>query len=427
MERLVIDPSTAQPNRAAQLLAGQNRVLRCLIEGKPLHEVLSALCHALEEVMPGAACSILLLDAPHGQLRHIAAPSLPESFSRALDGVRIGPMVGSCGTAAFLRQPVIVCDIATDPRWADWQALATEHHLRASWSIPIFNRETDEVLGTFALYYREPRSPSAEDLALVTQSGDLAGIAILHEREHAALLDAKEAAEAASQAKSAFLAMANHELRTPLQAILGYAEILLHDRNAALSEEQRADLGYIQLGGRRMLTIINDLLDLARMEACGLVLRREAFDLARVVEQVRQDVQPLADQRGLDFRVHLPEHVPPLRGDEERLRQILLNLVGNAVKFTDTGSVEVDAAVDAERIVIHVRDTGCGIPPDALPLIFEPYHQTDAGRARSHGAGLGLAIAQRLATLMDGQITVESTPGVGSTFTLHVPVAPPVA
>ena len=418
---------TARQDRSARLLAGQNRVLRLLAQGKPLVVVLAALCHALEEVLPGSACSILLLDAPNGQLRHSAAPSLPESFAAAVDGVKIGPMVGSCGTAAFLQQPVIACDIATDPRWADWQQLATAHSLRACWSVPVFNRESGEVLGTFAVYYREPRAPAADDLDLVVQVGDLAGVAILHDRERGALLQAKEAAEAANQAKSGFLAMANHELRTPLQAILGYAEFLLDDTHAILNDEQREDLGYIQQGGRRMLNIINDLLDLARMEADGLMLRRDPVDLTQVVEQVRQDVQPQAAQRGIDLQVRMPERLPLLHGDGERLRQILLNLAGNAVKFTDAGSVEITVAVDGDRIAVRVRDTGYGIAPEALARIFDAYHQAEHGRTRRHGAGLGLAIAQRLAKLMDGQITVESTPGVGSLFTLWVPLAPPSA
>jgi signal transduction histidine kinase len=429
VERLVADSTTeiVKHDRAARLLAGQNQVLRLLVEGKPLAVTLEALCYALEEVMPGSACSILLLDAPNGQLRHVASPSLPASYAAAIDGVRIGPMVGSCGTSAYLRQPVVVCDITADPLWADYRDLAAAHSLRACWSVPIFNRESGEVLGTFAVYYQEPRSPAADDLDLVDQISDLAGVAILHDRERKALVQAKEAAEAANQAKSAFLAMANHELRTPLQAILGYAEFLLDDTHSILDEEQREDLGYIQLGGRRMLNIINDLLDMARIEADGLVLRRDAIDLSQVVEQVRQDVQPQAAQRGIDLHVHLPERLPPLYGDGERLRQILLNLAGNAVKFTDAGFVEIAVAVVGEWIVVRVRDTGYGIAPDALARIFDAYHQAEHGRPRRHGAGLGLAIAQRLATLMNGQITVESTPGVGSIFTLQVPVTLPPA
>lgn len=421
-ERLVNDlsPEIALHDRSERLLSGQNRVLRLLAEGKPLTVILDALCHALEEVMPGSACSVLLLDKV--QLRHAAAPSLPEQYVAVIDGAHIGPMAGSCGTAAFLQQPVIVTEIATDPRWAEWRVPAGKHGLCACWSVPIVNRESDEVLGTFAVYYQEPRAPSADDLALVVQSGDLAGVAILHDRKHAALLQAKEEAEAANQAKSGFLAMANHELRTPLQAILGYAELLLDDPQAELTSDQLIDIGYIQQGGRRMLSIINDLLDLTRIDANALTLRCQPVDLGHVLEQVRQDVAPQAAQREIELRLLMPEAMPLLLADEERLRQILLNLAGNAVKFTDVGFIEIAVGVHGERVEIHVRDTGCGIAPEDLPHIFEAFHQANHTLThRRGGAGLGLAIAQRLAALMNGRITVESTVGVGSTFTLHLP------
>jgi signal transduction histidine kinase len=429
MERLVAEPVTEiiQRDQVARLLAGQNRVLRLLAEGKPLAEVLRALCYALEEIMPGSACTVLRLDAATGQLHHVAAPSLPSSFAAAIDGSRIGPMAGSCGTAAYLGEPVVVADIATDPRWAAWKGLAARYGLSACWSVPIFDRERDEVLGTFAVYYRDTREPSENEMGLVMQSGDLAGVAIRHDREREALQKAKEEAEAANETKTAFLAMANHELRTPLQAILGYAEFLLEDPQAGLSEEQRVDLSYIQLGGRRMLAIVNDLLDLVRIEAGGLTLRSEPVDLAQVVEEVRQDVQPQAAQRHLDLRIDLPENLPLFYGDGERLRQILLNLAGNAVKFTETGSVEIAVEAVGEFVAFHVRDTGYGIPADALSQIFNAYHQADHGRASRQGAGLGLAIAQRLATMMNGEITVESTLGMGSTFTLRLPMGRPAA
>jgi PAS domain S-box-containing protein len=236
---------------------------------------------------------------------------------------------------------------------------------------------------------------------------------------------AVEAAQAANQAKSYFLAMMSHELRTPLQAILGYTEVLLAAPAGAFSAEQQEDLGYIEQGGRRMLTLINQLLDLSRIEADRLQVVRNPVDLAPILEQVRQDVAPQANRKGLALGLDLPEGVPRVMGDAERLRQILLNLVGNAVKFTEQGSVAVTAAVtDEATVVVRVRDTGMGIAPEAVPHIFEMFKQVDSRLARRHGgAGLGLAIAQKLAQLMGGQITVESTLGVGSTFTLQVPAA----
>jgi PAS domain S-box-containing protein len=238
------------------------------------------------------------------------------------------------------------------------------------------------------------------------------------------LRTALEAAREANAAKSQFLAMMSHELRTPLQAILGYAEFLLANPASMLSAEEREDLGYIQQGGLRMLTLISQLLDLSRLEAGRLEVIQKRVDLAEILEQVRQDVAPQASQKGLQLQIALPASLPPVLADPERLRQILLNLVGNAVKFTEHGSVIVRAAAHEGSVAISVADTGIGIPPDELPHIFEAFRQVDSRLARRHGgAGLGLAIAQKLAALMDGEISVASCPGEGSTFTLTLPAA----
>ncbi|MEZ4565053.1 MAG: PAS domain S-box protein [Thermomicrobiales bacterium] len=237
---------------------------------------------------------------------------------------------------------------------------------------------------------------------------------------------ALDAARAANATKSQFLAMMSHELRTPLQAILGYTELLLANAAAKLTTEERQDLGYIQQGGQRMLGLVNQLLDLSRIEAGRMEVVRKPVDLPEIVEQVRQDIAPLASQKGLLVRIDLPATLPPVLGDAERLRQILLNLAGNAVKFTQTGSVAIHAAAQGDAVAIRVADTGIGIPPEEIPHIFEAFRQADNNLARRHGgAGLGLAISQRLAGLMKGAITVESTEGEGSVFTLTLPAMPP--
>lgn len=243
-------------------------------------------------------------------------------------------------------------------------------------------------------------------------------------RAEAVLQQALIEAEAANAAKSQFLAMMSHELRTPLQAVLGYSEFLLANPASTLTADEREDLEYIQQGGQRMLTLINQLLDLSRLEAGRVDVAHEPVDLADILEQVRQDVGPRASQKGLDLRIGLPSSLPPILGDSELLRQIVLNLVGNAVKFTERGTVSIEVKATGAEVTVQVADTGIGIAEDALPQIFEAFYQVDSRLTRRHGgAGLGLAIAQKLAALMDGQITVQSERGSGTTFRLTLPMS----
>ena len=231
------------------------------------------------------------------------------------------------------------------------------------------------------------------------------------------------ASRAGHRAKSLFLAMMSHELRTPLQAVLGYADFLLDGPAGSLTPDQREDIGFIRAGAKRMVALIDQMLDLSRMEAGRLELTARPVDLGEIIEQVRQDVAPQAAAKSLDLIIDLPPALPPVLGDPDRLRQVLLNLAGNAVKFTDVGSVRIVArAIDA-GVEVAVHDTGIGITAEALPLIFEEFRQVDSSMTRRYGgAGLGLAVAHRLAEQMGGRIAVTSVPQFGSTFTLHVPV-----
>ena len=242
-----------------------------------------------------------------------------------------------------------------------------------------------------------------------------------------ALRTVLEEAQAANRAKGLFLNMMSHELRTPLQAVLGYSESLLIGSRDTLSPEQREDIGYIHQAGERMISLINQLLDLSRLEAGRLELATDPVDLAQVIEQVRQDVAPQAAGKGLDVQIELPPVLPLVIGDAERLRQILLNLAGNAVKFTSAGHIRITAAATARGGVgVEVSDTGMGIPTHALPHIFEEFRQGDSSLSRRYGgAGLGLAIARSLAEQMGGSLSVSSEPGVGSTFRLHLPGGQP--
>ena len=256
-------------------------------------------------------------------------------------------------------------------------------------------------------------------LHFIGQVEDITARKAAEEDLRSALVDA----QAANRAKGVFLDLMSHELRTPLQAVLGYSEFLLIAPQDSLSDQQREDIGTIHQAGGRMIALVNQLLELSRMDASHLDLAVEPVDLEQVIEAVRQDITPLAAAKELTMEITLPPSLPRVTGDAERVRQILLNLAGNAVKFTQQGGVSL--AVDtttAGGVVIAVRDTGIGITADAMPHVFEAFYQVDSSLTRRHeGSGLGLAIAGKLAEQMGGSIRVSSEPGVGSTFRLHLP------
>lgn len=678
------------------LLAGQTYILEMIAKGEKLAIVLNTLAQLIEKQCPQMRCSFLLLDKNGVNLRFGAAPSLPDSYNQAIDGMSIGPYAGSCGTAVYWQEPVIVADIANHPLWLDYRELALAHGLLACWSVPIFST-VGKVLGTFAMYYGEPHTPTRHEQELMAKATQIARIAIerslaqeellrsnamlkaqqeaaidgilvidehrriasynqrfcelwrvphqllhtsdeqqlmkwlesqleqpqafrseieylyahptktsydefsfkdgrilefysapvlapsggyygriwynrditerkrsetalreteekyrklielagdaiiavdaqtgiildanqmaekilgrsrseiigLHQAEiqpqekleqyseifkqhiesdgvfqaelelrhkngtlipmevsatvvdvqgkkivqgifrdisdrkqtEKALKQAKEAAEVANRAKSEFLANMSHELRTPLNGILGYAQIFKQDSSLSIKQQER--VGIIQQCGEHLLTLLNDILDLSKIEARKMELCLSDFHLSHFLESIIEIVRIRAEQKNIAFRYQklstLPNYV---RGDEKRLRQVLINLLGNAVKFTDFGGVTFQVGYVMERgewgqegqtsnqpsslssssqltqkIRFIVEDTGIGMAQDQLKEIFLPFHQIGEHRHRFEGTGLGLAISQKLAQLMGSEIKVGSTLGQGSVFWLDL-------
>lgn len=235
------------------------------------------------------------------------------------------------------------------------------------------------------------------------------------------LVAAKQEAEAASRAKSEFLANISHDLRTPLNGILGYAQILARD--ASLDTRTREAVAIIEKSGNHLLNLINDILDVSRIEANKLVLRPEAFRLAGFLDDIADIVTLQARQKGLRIVTEFGPALPvAVVGDEKRLRQVLLNLLNNAVKFTEAGVVTFRARPEDERLRFEVEDTGQGIPADQLLEIFSPFKQLSKHIQSDEGTGLGLAIVKRLVEMMGGTVGVESSPGEGSLFSFTVPL-----
>jgi signal transduction histidine kinase len=238
----------------------------------------------------------------------------------------------------------------------------------------------------------------------------------------AKLAAAMEQAKAADHLKSAFLATMSHELRTPLNSIIGFTGILLQGLAGPLNEEQKKQLGMVQTSSRHLLALINDVLDISKIEAGQLTLSVSTFDLRASVEKTVDLVKPLAEKNGLDLSVDISGDVGAVTSDQRRLEQIILNLLNNAVKFTEKGEIRVTCRALGNQYELAVSDTGIGMDPKELTHLFQPFHQIDTGLSRKReGTGLGLSICRKLIVLMGGSIDVKSRFGQGSTFTICFP------
>ncbi|HEU4521015.1 MAG TPA: PAS domain-containing sensor histidine kinase [Thermoanaerobaculia bacterium] len=236
------------------------------------------------------------------------------------------------------------------------------------------------------------------------------------------ILRAKRAAEQAGASKARFLSMMSHDLRTPLQAISGFAEVLLQELRGPLNEEQREDVRAIKAGGHEMMRLMNDILNFAQLESGHVEVRLRPMLLGEAIHRAELLLRPRFMERELAFDASGCNEELILSADPDRLQQVLLNLLTNAIKFTPAGgTISISSEEQASQVLIHVTDTGIGIPSERLPDIFEPFVQVNqAATPSDHGVGLGLSISRDLARAMGGDLTAESSPGEGSTFTVRL-------
>jgi signal transduction histidine kinase len=320
-------------------------------------------------------------------------------------------------------RPITRAD-AIDPLTGGTRLIASARMSGSDWQILVLrdttavDREIDAVLGQLAAARYLLVALLLVGAVLVAQA------ASAQLRQRRALAVANDRIETASLHKSAFLSSMSHELRTPLNSINGFSDVLLTGIGGTLTEKQREYLTDIRGSGEHLLALVNDVLDLSKVEAGKMELQAVEFDLREAVEAVHRVVAPLAQQKGQRLELHIGE-VGTVRLDQGRLRQILLNVLSNAVKYTpDGGTVTTAVQRQGASIEITVRDTGVGIAAPDQARVFDDFTRVDSGYARAQqGTGLGLSLARRLARLMGGDITLDSEPGRGSTFTITVPIA----
>ena len=382
--------------------------------------VLATIVTRAVELTHADAGAIYRYDASRDAFELAEAHALEPAFQDAVRGTRVGLDESVLGLAAQRREPICVPDLARAPNYPlrDITLAAGFHSVLV---VPLLGQ--DEILGALVLQRRATGDFPASTVGLMRTFADQSALAMNNARLFREVEQKGRELAIANEHKSQFFANMSHELRTPLNGILGFAELLADGLYGTLPDKALEILERIQKDGKHLLGLINDVLDISKIEAGQLTLALNDYSMQGIVETVVASTGALARTKGIELRMAISPDLPVGYGDERRLAQVLLNLVGNAIKFTDAGFVEVRATTMDDHFVIAVQDTGPGIPAADRARIFEDFQQVDNSITRQKGGtGLGLAIARRLVDVHGGRIDLQSTLGAGSTFTIFLPI-----
>jgi signal transduction histidine kinase/CHASE3 domain sensor protein len=415
-----IQDQTHDLKRSIEELQALGDVAQAVNSTLNLEQVLATIVAKAAELSEAEAGAIYVVSQESRQFRLRATYGISDALIKAIERQGIGAGETPLGQAADRREPLQIADLRDEAAFALHDAIH-EAGYRALLIVPLLRE--DQVLGALVVRRKEPGLFPQYTVDLLQTFAAQSVFAIQNARLFGELEEKSRELEVASRHKSQFLANMSHELRTPLNSVLGFSEMLADGIYGALPERASAALGKIQANGRHLLNLINDVLDLSKIEAGQLTLSPNDYVMGQIVQSVVASTETQARMKGISLVASIAEGLPVGFGDERRLTQVLLNLMSNAVKFTDQGSVTIAASSSHGMFEVSVRDTGPGIATREHARIFEEFQQVDSSSTREKGGtGLGLAIAKRIVELHGGRVSVESAPGAGSIFRVALPV-----
>jgi signal transduction histidine kinase len=385
-----------------------------------IETVLSTIVAKAVQISDTDAGSIYVFDEAKQEFKLSATHGMPAALIDDIRRIRLRAEGNALGRAMVERRPVQIADLR-ELGPTPLQEAVTRAGYRALMAVPLLR--PDHVVGSLIVRRKQPGLLPQSTVDLLQTFAVQSVIAIQNARLFHEIAEKSRQLELESRHKSQFLANMSHELRTPLNAILGYTELILDSIYGDTPPKMRSVLERVQINGRHLLGLINDVLDLSKIEAGELRLSLADYSLEDIVRTVFTGVEALAAGKGLAFKTEISPGLPRGHGDERRIAQVLLNLTGNAIKFTDAGEVTINASARDDSFTVAVHDTGPGIEEVDQMRIFGEFQQVDSSSTRAKGgSGLGLSIAKRIVEMHGGRIWVESTPGAGSTFSFSVPI-----
>ena len=419
-----LEARTAELTESVGQLTALGEISRAVTSTLDVDTVLDTIVSRASQLAGADGCAIYEYDEPTQAFHVRATHNFDRALVEILQAMPLRKGEGVMGRATEAQEPIQIADIAVPGAYqSHLRDVLIGAGFRALLSVPLLRE--GQIIGSLSLNRKAPGAFPSEVLEVLKTFATQSALAIQNARLFREIADKSRQLEVASRHKSEFLANMSHELRTPLNAIIGFSEVLMQRMFGELNAKQEEYLKDIYESGRHLLSLINDILDLSKIEAGRMELELTDFDLPTAIDSALTLVRERATRRGIALQKTLDERVGQVQADERKVRQVVLNLLSNAIKFTPQGGrIEVLAAPVDASVEVSVTDTGVGIAPEDQEAVFEEFRQVGASAAKQEGTGLGLALCRKFVELHGGTIWVTSAVGTGSTFTFRLPVRP---